>query len=164
MVRGVRNPNVQITVTVELLEGVGFPPVEYPRRNIDLTMLLSKDDQPDLNCHGDWKQCYSLSVNNTSDALIPQSGINTTVSRNVTFPISLDVLFSPEECLDIKYLCVHLVLGYDSSYTELNPSNNFYCQDVTSSILCKPGKMLELHCECFLVRYIARVSRKYPKR
>ena len=162
LVRGVRNPNVQITVTVELMEGVSFPPVEYPRRNIDLTMLLSKDNQPDLNCHGDWKQCYSLSVNNTSDASIPQSGINTTVSRNVTFPISLDVLFSPEECFDIKFLCVHLGLGYDFSYIEIDPSNNLHCQDVASSILCKPGKMFLLYCVCFLPCIYGLMFSKIP--
>ncbi len=145
------------------MEGVSFPPVEYPRTNIDLTMLLSNYDQPDLNCHGEWKQCYTLSLNNTSDALIPQSGINTTVSRNVTFLVSLDVLFSPEECFDIKYLCVHLVLGYDSSYIELDPSNNLYCQDVTSSILCKPGKMFYCTvCVSFHI-YRGRGFRKYPK-
>ena len=142
MVRGIRNPDVQIAVTVELVEGASFPSVEYPRTNIDLNILLSKDNLPDFSCRGEWKNCYSLSLNKTSDDLIPLSGINRTVSRNLTFPVSLDVLFSPEECFDLKYLCVHLGAGYNSSYIELDPSNNFHCHDVAFSIMCKPGKTI----------------------
>ncbi len=141
MVRIVRNNNVQLTVIVELLEGSSFPAVEYPGSNINFTFLLSKHDQPDFNCEGSWEECSFMSLNNTPEAVMLRSGINTTVSPNITIPIVLDVLFSYEECLGIKYLCVHLEVGYNSSYIELDPSNNVHCHDVASSILCKPGGM-----------------------
>ncbi len=141
MVRSVRNPNVRVAVTVELLEGSSFPAVEHPWTNFDFNFLLSKHDQPDFSCRGSWKECDFVLLNNTPDALLIASGINTTVSPNITVPVALDVLFAPEECVDIKYLCVRLYVGYNSSYIELNGWNNVHCQNVTPSIMCKPGEI-----------------------
>ncbi len=141
MVRMVRNRNVELAVTVQLLEGSSFRPVEYPRTNINFTFLLSKHDQPDFNCRGSWEECSFMSLSSTPEAVMLLSGINTTESPNLTIPISLDVLFSPEQCLGINYLCVRLDVGYNSSYIELDPSNNVQCLDVTYSVLCKPGEI-----------------------
>ncbi len=119
--------------------GSSFPAVDSLGTNYNLTVLLSADAEPDLSCQGTWEDCHAMPVVAVWTEDILQSGINTTISPNVTFSGVLDILVTPEQCHEVQYLCVLLAEGFNSSYLELNSTDNLQCQNISPIILCKPG-------------------------
>ncbi len=138
IVRGLRN-SAALELTLQLQHGSSFPAVDSPRTNYNLTVLLSAHTQPDLTCQGAWEECHAMPVVALWTEEVLQSGINTTISPNVTFSGILDVLVTPEQCHEVQYICVLLAEGSGASYLELNSRDNLQCQNISPMFLCKPG-------------------------
>ncbi len=148
-----------VLITVELQEGSSFPNVESPNINLNVSFMLSKTSTPDPDCMGPWEECEFMTVSSVTQEEILLSGMNKTVSTNLTFVTSLNLLVPPEYCSSIQYMCVHLTEGFNSSYTELNSTDNLHCHNVSSLLLCRPGELLVpivlTSSNCILCRLIA---------
>ncbi len=134
--------SADVFISVELQEGSSFPGVSSLNKNFNISFVLSKTSTPGLGCQGSWENCEFMPLPSVISEEILQSGINTTNSANLTFVATLNLLVPPEHCSSVQYLCIHLTEGFNSSYIELNSTDNLHCQNVSSLLLCKPGRLL----------------------
>ena len=132
----IRKSQTNITLSILFSHNYGVPidPVNgTDKTNLNFTLFFS-----DHLCSGEYYSCGLGSFVPNIEKTHLQVG--SALAQIQTVNITTYVLIPSLTCNDTRYLCVRLDRGRNSSYVDADDSNNVYCRNIETLVICQPCK------------------------